>query len=72
MYNKIMKIIKKDIKECDTKEWVKTLVLDLEYSYKWNTWKILIRDYNDDNYLIILKQLRKEVKTLFDNTIKWV
>ena len=67
-----MKILKKTIKECDTTDWNKTNVLVLEYTHKWKMWKIQVRDYNDDNYKVILKQLKVEVKNLFNNIEKWV
>ena len=60
-----MKILSKVVKECDT-ETGKTIVLELGYSYKKKKWKVLIRDYNDEYYEYILKQLRKEVKEVYD------
>jgi len=60
-----MKILSKVVKECDT-ETGKTLVLELNYSHKRKKWKVLIRDYNDEYYEYILKQLRKEVKEAYD------
>lgn len=57
-----MKVKNKEIKECTNPDNSKTTVLDLEYSHKWETWKILVKDYDDKFYNVILKQLRKEVK----------
>ena len=57
-----MKVINKEIKECDEKDWTKVTVLDLQYTHRWEEWRILIRDYSDDFYDDILKQLRKAVR----------
>jgi hypothetical protein len=62
-----MKILKKKVKLCDDSDGGKTNVLDLEYSHKGKTWKILIRDYDDSNYKDILKRLRVEVRNLYNN-----
>ena len=62
-----MKITSKKIKECEYK-WSKTMVLDLEYTYKWETWKILIKDYDDNNFKEILKALRIQVRNTYNLT----
>jgi len=53
-------------------DWTKTNVLDLEYTHKWTAWRILVKDYNDDFYDYILKQLRVKVREYFLTTQKWV
>lgn len=63
-----MKVTKKTIRECDTQDG-KTIVLELEYTHKWYNWKLLVRDYNDKNYKHILKQLKKEVISYFNENI---
>ena len=60
-----MKIRKKEIKTCDDSDWGKTCVLDLEYTHRGETWRILVRDYEDKNYKIILKQLREKVRNAY-------
>lgn len=60
-----MKILKKMIKECEETSWSKTIVLDLEYTHKWETWRILVKDYKDEFYDIILKQLRVAVRNAY-------
>lgn len=61
-----MIIIKKEVKECDDIDWTKTIVLDLEYTHKWETWKILIKDYKEEFYDDYLKQLRIKVRNAFN------
>lgn len=67
-----MKISKKEIKECENTDWTKTMVLDLEYTHKKVTWRILVKDYDDKFYDKILKQLRVKVKEYFLTKEKWV
>ena len=62
-----MKITSKKIKECEYK-WSKTMVLDLEYTHKWETWKILVKDYDDNNFAEILKALRVQVRNTYNLT----
>jgi len=57
-----MKIIKKIIKECDLCEWWTTKVCDITYTHKWETWKILIRDFIEEDEDNVMKQLHKYVK----------
>jgi hypothetical protein len=66
-----MKITNKEVKECEMPDWTKTKVLDLEYTHKWTAWRILVKDYNDDFYDYILKQLRVKVREYFLTTQKW-
>ena len=67
-YNKSMKILKKNIRECEMPDWTKTMVLELDYSHKKFTGKIIVKDYNDINYHKILKQLRPEVVKAYNLT----
>lgn len=66
-----MKITNKEVKECEMPDWTKTSVLDLEYTHKWTTWRILVKDYNDDFYDYILKQLRVKVREYFLTREQW-
>ena len=63
-----MKVIKKEIKECEFTDWKKTTVLDLEYTHRWEKWRILIKDYDDVNYYDILKALRVEIRKLYNKS----
>ena len=67
-----MKITSKEVKECEMPDGSKTMVLDLVYTHKWTTWRILVKDYNDETYNYILKQLRVKVKEYFLTNQKWV
>ena len=60
-----MKVRKKEVKICETKEGGFTNVLDLEYTHKWETGKVLIRDYKDEFYKSYLKEIRKSVTALY-------
>lgn len=62
-----MKITSKKIRECEYK-WEKTIVLDLEYTHKWETWKIFVKDYDDNNFKEILKELRIQVNNTYNLT----
>ena len=62
-----MKITSKKIRECEYK-WAKTMVLDLEYTHKWETWKIFVKDYDDNNFKEILKELRIQVNNTYNLT----
>lgn len=67
-----MKIKSKEIKDCENPDGTRTSVLDLQYTYKWETWRVLIKDYDDKFYSKILKQLRQEVRNYYIlNIEKW-
>lgn len=57
-----MKILTKEVKNCEDTAGKTTCVLDITYSHYGKKGRILVRDYNEDNYDSILKQLRKEVR----------
>ena len=65
-----MKIKSKEIKECENTDWSKTIVLDLQYTHKWETWRVLVKDYHDSDYPNILKQLRVKVQEHYQLTKK--
>lgn len=65
-----MKVIKKQIKKCENSDWSKTNVLDLLYTHKKKEWRVLVKDYDDANYNVILKQIRKAVKEQYDELEK--
>ena len=68
-----MKIIKKEIKNCEFTDWIKTIVLDIIYKYKWKEWRILVKDFIESDEKNILKQLRVKVKENYNlNIEKWV
>lgn len=60
-----MKITNKEIKQCDTKEGNITDVLEIEYTHRGETWKILIRDYNPELEDEYFQELRKQVRELY-------
>lgn len=60
-----MKVRKKEIKQCENSDGTSTLVLDLEYTHKWETGKVLIKDYKEEFYKSYLKEIRKEVTALY-------
>ena len=62
-----MKVISKEIKDCEETNWDKVQVLDLKYTHKGETGRVLIHDYDDVNYKEILKRLRVEVKNHYAN-----
>lgn len=62
-----MKVIKKQIKDCEFTNGKPTKVLDLEYSHRWEKWRILVKDYDDNHYKKTLKELRKEVRKAYEN-----
>lgn len=57
-----MKITSKEIRDCTNPDNTKTQVLEIFYTHKWEKGRILVKDYDDNFYDIILKQLKKEVK----------
>jgi len=65
---KTMKITEKNIKEVELETWKMNTVLELLYTHRWEEWKILIRDYIEDEkgYKKILKQLRVAVRENYD------
>lgn len=65
-----MKIRNEEIKVCDTKEGCKTDVLEINYTHKGLSWKILIRDYKEELYPEIIKELRKEVTKAYNLKIE--
>ncbi len=65
-----MKVTKKEIRECEETneegEKVKTTVLDLTYShYGLKGLKIYVKDYNDEFYEYVLKQLNEKVREAY-------
>ena len=66
-----MKIISKVVKDCKNKDWSKTKVLEIDYSHKGETWKILIKDFLLEDEENVIKQLHKHVKELYNNKDKW-
>jgi len=69
-----MKVINKEVKECEFENGTKNTVLDLEYTHRWTKWRILVKDYVDDEklYTYILKQLRVQVRNAFNaKKLKW-
>lgn len=64
-----MKIIKKTLRNCEY-NWKETLVLELEYTHKWEIWLVQIKDYKKDTsekeYSNILKKLRVAVKNTYN------
>lgn len=65
-----MKIISKTIRECENQDWTKTKVLELKYTHKKMPWTVLIRDYLEENYDLILKELRKAVRDNYNEYIE--
>ena len=61
-----MKVISKEVKECEVTSGKKETVLDLQYSHKWEKWQILVRDYHDSMYSYILKQLKSKVRDAYN------
>ena len=60
-----MKIINKEVKACENKDGTFTNVLDIEYTHKWESWRILIKDYNPELDEEYFKELRKQVRNLY-------
>ena len=63
-----MKIISKEVKDCEETNGDKLKVLDLKYSHRGKQWRVLIHDYDDVNYDAILTKLRVEVRDLYNKT----
>jgi len=61
-----MRIINKEVKDCEFEDGTKNVVLDLEYTHRWEKWRILVKDYDDSFYDVILKQLRLQVRDTFN------
>jgi hypothetical protein len=60
-----MKVRKKEVRLCENMDGTKTNVLVLEYTHRRKKGRILVKDYNDEYYSYVLKQLRKEVTKAF-------
>lgn len=61
-----MKILNKEVKACENTDGTFTNVLDVNYSHMWMTWRVLIRDYElslDHEYF---KELRVQVRNLYN------
>lgn len=57
-----MKIINREIKRCDNNDWTFIDVLDIEYTHKWESGRILIKDYNPELEDEYMKELRIKVR----------
>jgi hypothetical protein len=66
-----MKIISKEIKECENTDSTKTIVLDITYSHKGEKWRLLVKDFEEKNEKKIIKQLRKKVQEYFLTKKQW-
>lgn len=55
------KIISKEVKVCTDSEGKETKVLELFYSIWKDTWKVLVKEYNEEHEETILKQIKKAV-----------
>jgi len=42
----MIKILSQEIKECEDTKWNKTIVLEIYYKIKKDTWRFLLKDYN--------------------------
>ena len=58
-----MKILSKEIKDCEFTSWEPTKVLEIIYTHRWKEpRRILVKDYNESDEKNILKQLRVAVR----------
>lgn len=62
-----MKILKKKIKDCEFTNGTPTKVLDIEYSHRWESGRILVKDFIESDYNNVLKQLRVKVREHYNN-----
>ena len=63
-----MKILNQEIKECEFTTWVKTKVLDLEFSHKkLKRGRILIKDFGWELTPKMLKEIRAEIRESYSN-----
>ena len=61
-----MKIISKEVKACENTDGTFTNVLDLNYTHKGESGKVLIRDYNPDLEMEYFKELRIQVRNHYN------
>ena len=61
-----MKIINREVKACENTDGTFTNVLDMEYTHRWETGRILIRDYNEDLNIEYIKELRVQVRNNYN------
>lgn len=61
-----MKVINREVKSCEQKDWTFTNVLDIEYTHKWETGRVLIKDYIPELEKEYLLELRKQVRNLYN------
>lgn len=62
-----MKVVSKEVKDCKDEDGNEVTVLDLNYTHYWEKGRVVIRDYSEDMYDYILKQVRKEVSKWYKN-----
>jgi len=60
-----MKIKSKEIRECEHTDWKKTEVLEIQYTHRWKTGLIRIKDYDETLEEEYIKELRKAVRNLY-------
>lgn len=61
-----MKIKNRDVKSCENKDGSFTSVLDIEYTHKWESGRILIKDYNPELEEEYMKELRIKVRNHYN------
>lgn len=65
---KIMKILEKNILKCKNEDGTTNTVLEIFYTHKTKErQRILVKDYNDRFYRVILAQIRKKVTEYYNN-----
>jgi len=60
-----MKIRNREVKACENTDGTFTNVLDIQYTHKGKTGRVLIKEYNPDLEDEYIKELRKEVSNLY-------
>ena len=61
-----MIIKNREIKACENTDGSFSNVLDIQYTHKWETGRILIRDYNPDLESEYIKELRVKVRNHYN------
>lgn len=55
------------IKQCENPDGSKTQVLDLSYKIGWETWRVLLKDYNYKYHTKYLNQLKEKIREWYNN-----
>lgn len=57
------------VKQCENPDGSKTQVLDLSYKIGWETWRVLLKDYNWKHHTKYINQIKDQIRVWYEKFI---